>query len=1102
MSTKFFTNEAGNTLFEKFRGIAQGAKAFELFDAVTGFFRASGYFKLRRELKGVEKIRVLIGIDYDGLFAKHDKSKFFMVTQTEAAKLFQDDFVRDVREAKYTKEVEEGILQLIADVCEGRVELRMHASRNLHAKFYLCLPKAFNEHSGGTVIMGSSNLTDSGLGISRAARYELNVEIRDYDDVKFCKDEFERLWGKSEPLKPEDLQKAIGRTHLGISPTPYEIYMKVLIDSFGAIVEDTFDFALPNGVMDLRYQCDAAVQGFQMLRRHHGFYLADVVGLGKTLVAMMVIQRFVFENGSTSKALIVTPPSAAAQWEDMRERFKGMKRHLDIVTVGKIEDVLENKPGDYDLIVIDEAHNFRNASAQKFQNLQKLCKTRRTNLGRLNDSTHKFVMLLSATPLNNYPSDLRNQISLFQDTHCTTFDNIPDLAEFFAPLEQKFKMLRKIDAQQAVQHKAVQREVNAIYAKIRDHLLSQIMVRRTRTNIQNDPRYNDDIVRQGIIFPRLGEPVAHSYLPDDDFSQLFTKTVQDLSERVHYARYRAVEFLKDATKRQKQTATALASIFRVHMVKRLESSIPAFKTSIDALIKYTRQMIKMFEEDKVIIAPEYNVKELLERFEGDIDEALRHLEKHYPEFKTSDHTYKADDFHDEFRVRLKEDDALLHAIKHAWDTLCRHVEDPKWEVFKALLNGKKLLNPKTNPSGKLIVFTESAETAHYLYNQIDAIPRFHNRCLQVEAKSFAKLRPAIQENFDANLTLDKQRDDIKILISTDTLAEGINLHRANTIVHYDTPWNATRLMQRIGRVNRIGSTCGEVHNIVFYPSEQGDAQLRLCLNSFVKLTAFHEALGEDAKIFSTNEVIQELKLYNDNPTKDDTDKRLALLREVQALYERDPDLYRRIQALPDKTRTFRAADKARDDIRTLVFLRAPHRVDYYRVNASGHMAPITFVEAAKAFYAEPEETAVKPEEALLSQHLQDVEEAMVRHQEAVGQASAHKPALTLKQAIKHQPKALKTLRLFGQLFPSEGNENLHYQIKKLQDLVELGKVVQLETTLAKLCPKPGAELNATAEEARKIVTKLYDDYKDTLPQTTINSVENAEGAIIVSETFA
>lgn len=1097
MSTKFFTNEAGNTLFEKFQGIAQQSQTFELFDAVTGFFRASGYFKLRRELKGVEKIRVLIGIDYDGLFAKHDKSTFFMVAQDEAAELFRKDFVRDVREAKYTKEVEEGILQLIDDVCEGRVELRMHASCNLHAKFYLCLPKAFNEHSGGTVIMGSSNLTDSGLGISRTARYELNVEMRDYDDVKFCKDEFERLWGKSVPLNPEDLQTAIKKTHLGLFPTPYEIYMKVLIDSFGAIVEDTFDFTLPNGVMDLRYQRDAAVQGFQMLRRHHGFYLADVVGLGKTLVAMMVIQRFVFENGNTSKALVVTPPSAAAQWEDMRDRFKGMKRCLDIVTVGKIKDALEKEPGKYDLIVVDEAHNFRNVSAQKFQDLQKLCKTGRTNLGRLNDSANKFVMLLSATPLNNYPSDLRNQVCLFQDTHSTTFDNIPDLAEFFAPLERKFDEIRKADAPHAVQS-----EVNAIYAKIRDQLLSQIMVRRTRTNIQNDPRYNDDIARQGVIFPRLGEPVAHSYLPDDDFSQLFVKTVQDLSERVHYARYRAVEYLKDATKSQKQTATALASIFRVHMVKRLESSIPAFKTSIDALIKYTRQMIKMFEEDKVIIAPEYNVKELLERFEGDIDAVLRHLEKHYPEFKTSDHTYKADDFHDEFRVRLKEDDALLHAIKHAWDTLCRHVEDPKWEVFKVLLNEKKLLNPKTNPSGKLIVFTESAETARYLKAQMDGLSDFQGHCLQVEAKSFQKSRATIQANFDANLDPDKQRDDIKILISTDTLAEGINLHRANTIVHYDTPWNATRLMQRIGRVNRIGSTCGEVHNIVFYPSEQGDAQLRLCLNSFVKLTAFHAALGEDAKIFSTNEVIQELKLYNDNPTKDDTDKRLGLLREVQALYERDPDLYRRIQALPDKARTFRAADKVRDDIRTLVFLRAPHRVDYYRVNASGHMAPMTFVEAANAFYAEPEEAAVKPEEALLSQHLQDVEEARERHQAAVGQASAHKPALTLKQGIKHQPKALKTLRLFEKLFPSEGNENLHYQIEKLRNLVQLGKVVQLETTLAKLCPKPGAKLNATAEEARKIVTKLYDDYKDTLPQTTLNSVENVEGAIIVSETFA
>lgn len=1103
MATKFFTNEGTNTLFDKFRGLAKHSSSFEVFDAVTGFFRASGYFKLRRELEQVGHIRILIGIDgdaYDVLFAKHDKTKFFAVTQEEAARCFRDAFIRDVREARYAQEVEEGIVQLFDDVRVGRVELRMHASRNLHAKFYLCLPKDFNENSGGTVIMGSSNLTDAGLGTARAERYELNVEIRDYDDVKFCKDEFERLWRESVPITPENLKRARGDTYLGVNPTPYEIYMKMLIDTFGDIVTDNFEFTLPNGILDLRYQRDAAIQGFQMLMRHHGFYLADVVGLGKTLVALMVVQRFVIENGATTKVLVVTPPAAQAQWEETIERFKSMKRHVSVVTTGKLKQILDNAPENYDLIIVDEAHGFRNTSSQKFQDLQALCKTKRFNLGKLRASADKYVMLLSATPLNNYPGDLRSQISLFQDTHSTTFDNIPDLAEYFAPKEKAFWELRK----GKLQAEEAQRQIDAIYNTIRDELLAQIMVRRTRTNIQNDTRYCDDLAKQGIVFPRLSDPQALLYLPDEDFSTLFAETVHNLSETIHYARYRAVEYLKDATKRQVQTATALASIFRIHMVKRLESSIPAFRMSLRSLIKYTKQMLDMFGQDKIVIAPEYDIKKVIEKHEGDIDAALRDLAESYPDFKPEDHTYKAEAFRPELLENLRKDYTALKAIEGEWGALCQRIADPKLRVFEEHLTKEHLFGPHINPSGRLIVFTESAETAHYLYREINAIPRFHGRCLDVEANDFAKKRATIQANFDANLERDKQRDDIKILFATDALAEGINLHRANVIVHYDTPWNATRLMQRIGRVNRIGSSCAEIHNVVFYPSEEGEEQIRLCQNAFVKISAFHAALGEDARIFSSREVLHEMKLY-ETPKADDADFRLALLREAQELYERDPDYYRRIQQLPDKARTFRAADKAPANTRTLVFLRAAQRVDYYRLDAAGALHPQTFVEAAKAFCAAPGEVPIAPSKETHAAHMRDVESARLRHQDAV-QTLSREPVLSAKQQRSgHQTKALKTLREFARLLPAEGAENVRHQIGVLRQLIDLGRLAQLEAVLAKRCPKPSAPWQCTVEDVYREVAALYDRFHGTLVAlgpVDESSSTSQEGMVIVSETFA
>ena len=1105
MSTKFFTNATNNTLFDKFKGLAQNSKAFEVFDAVTGFFRASGYFKVRRELEHVEHIRVLIGIEgdvYDTFFAKHDKNNLFAITQEDASKCFRDAFVKDVRDAKYTKEVEEGIIQLFDDVRDGRVELRMHASRNLHAKFYLCLPKNFNENSGGTVIMGSSNLTDTGLGTARAERYELNIEVRDYDDVKFCKDEFERLWKESLPITAEDLEKSLDKTYLGVNPTPYDIYMKVLIDTFGSIAEDDFNFYLPSGIMDLRYQRDAAIQGFQMLLKHHGFYLADVVGLGKTLVAMMVVQRFVFENGATSKVLVVTPPSAQAQWEDMRERFKGMKRCLSIVTNGKLKQVLDNGPENYDLIVVDEAHGFRNLSSQKFQDLQTLCKTKRINLGRLNASANKYVMLLSATPLNNYPSDLRNQVALFQDTHSTTFDNIPDLAEFFAPLEQEYKNIQK----SAVTMEEAQRRTDAIYNVIRDKLLAQIMVRRTRTNIQNDKDYKEDLANQKVVFPRLSDPKTCGYLLDDDFSALFAKTVYELSEKIQYARYRAVEFLIDASKRQVQTATALAGIFRIHMVKRLESSIPAFRSSLRSLIKYTDQMLNMFAKNKIVIAPDYDVKDIIDKHDGDIDAALAELEKNYSEFKAEDHVYATDAFRPDLLEKLRNDSDALQALAREWDALCERVNDPKLEVFKEQLTKEGLFNPKTNPSGKLVVFTESAETAHYLCKQIEeTIPRLRRRSLCVESKTFNKSRALIQANFDANFAPDKQRDDIKILFTTDALAEGINLHRANVIVHYDTPWNATRLMQRIGRVNRIGSTSPEIHNIVFYPSAEGDEQIRLCQNAFVKISAFHAALGEDARIFSSREILHEMKMY-EAPETDDTDVRLALLREVQDLYANNPDCYRRIQQLPDKARVFRAAVHATDGARTLVFLRASQRVDYYRIDVAGYLTPLTFVEAAKAFRAELEEKASKPQPEHVVMHMKDVESARIKHQDAADQAVRRVQVLSIKQKRSgHHAKALKALRSFERALPEASIENVRHQIDVLKRLVNLGRVAQLEIDLAKRCPKSDGILLLSVEEIRKEVSELYEKYKETLPndrEDTVVAEASEDGLIIVSETFA
>ena len=275
MATKFFNNENGDTLFAKLKGIVDGMGLnFHTFQAVSGYVRSSGYFKLRNELKDTQKIQVLVGIDIDNVFRKSQREGMKLFGDKEDAKRqYTKAFVDDIRSAGYTKEIEDGILQLCDDVISGKLELRVHSSRNLHAKFYLCLPENHGPNTDGWVIMGSSNLTDAGLGTPPSRRYELNVAMKDYDDVAYCKAEFDRLWSEGVPITEKDIAKAKAKTYLGYAPTPFEIFMRVLIDLYGDFVEDSFAMDVPADVRDLKYQRDAVVQGYQLLRRYDGFFL-------------------------------------------------------------------------------------------------------------------------------------------------------------------------------------------------------------------------------------------------------------------------------------------------------------------------------------------------------------------------------------------------------------------------------------------------------------------------------------------------------------------------------------------------------------------------------------------------------------------------------------------------------------------------------------------------------------------------------------------------------------------------------------------------------------------------------------------------------------
>ena len=953
MSTKFFNNSNENTLFEKLKGIAGGMANFYRFLAVVGYFRSSGYFKLRKELGDVSDIRILIGINVDNIFRHNSLGWEMLEAPDKAKKLYDEQFRKDIVEANYSKEVEEGILQMCRDLADGRLQLRIHPTKNLHAKFYLCLPETHGEHSDGWVIMGSSNISDSGLGTTKTPRYELNVAMKDYDDVHYCHQEFETLWAEGIPVTSADVDKAKGATYLGYQPTPYEIYIKVLIEAFGDQVEDDFFIQLPEGVMDLKYQKDAVIQGYQMLMQHNGLFLSDVVGLGKTMIATMIAKRFIEANGRNTRILVIYPPALEDNWKKTFRQF-GIDKKAQFITNGSLSKVLEgrdqyNDKEEFDLIIVDEAHQFRSDNSNRYDELQKICKSPCTNPGLLK-SYKKKVMLLSATPLNNRPEDLLNQLQLFQDTQRATIDGITNLKQFFTPLIADYKkLMRERDTRD------VGPEVDRIYEQIRDRVIDKVTIRRTRTNILNDPDYKKDLAAQGIVFPKILPPRELEYemsaaLSGHFYATLTALTDENAPEHLTYARYRAVEFLKPELRERYKNAVHigqnLAGIYRVHMVKRLESSFHAFKKSLGTLLRITEDMIRMFEEDKVIIAPELNVKEL--QFKGmTLDEIMEYILGRG--YSKDDFLYKAEDFDPQFVEMLRKDRDLLKSLNEEWG---RIKEDPKLDLFMARL--PEFTSPGINPTGKLVIFSESVDTVNYLYEHLVKVAG-RKDVVSISAANRKNKFDAVKANFDANVEADKQKDDYAIIITSDVLAEGVNLHRSNVIVNYDSPWNASRLMQRIGRVNRIGSVADNIYNYMFYPSAQGDKEIQLYKNALIKLQGFHSAFGEDAQIYSREEIVREFKLFNSN-VRDYVDKKIALLRELRDLYNNNREWYNKIKALPMKSRVLRDTGKHHDT--TIVYVSTKVKSEFYKVLGERHPEPIDFLKAVDFLKAKPEEAAV------------------------------------------------------------------------------------------------------------------------------------------------
>ncbi|MDR1591486.1 MAG: DEAD/DEAH box helicase family protein [Prevotellaceae bacterium] len=954
--------------------------------------------------------------------------------------------------------------------------------------------------------MGSSNISESGLGLTQPPRYELNVAMKDFDDVAFCKQQFDELWANAIPLTAADMEKSRKQTHIKKSdemPTPYELYIKVLIDSFGDQVEDDFSITLPDGVRDLKYQKDAVIQGYQMLTEHNGFFLADVVGLGKTIVATMIAKRFVEANGKNTNILVVYPPALENNWKETFRQF-GINKKAQFVSNGSLSKIIEGKNNykdkeEFDLIIVDEAHGFRSDSSIRYDELQRICKSPRHNGGLLKGEQKK-IMLLSATPLNNRPNDLFNLILLFQDARRCTIDGIPqsNLQAFFAPLVERYnQVMKNRDKMQDTT------EIDAIYEKIRNQVLDKITVRRTRHNIINDDYYRKDLNEQDIKFPDIRPPNDLTYLLNASLNKLFYSTLDILTDKLHYARYRAVEFLNDEkSKKFKNPANIgenLAGIYRVHMVKRLESSFYAFKRSLDTFIRITSDMIKMFDEGKIIVAPELNVKKM--QADGlELDKIIEYAVN--KGFEKSDILFAPDDFVpkikkdettdkeivEELLPMLQEDKKQLTELQALW----KQVEtDPKLDLFVEKLN-TELFKQETNPTGKLVVFSESVDTIDYLEEQLKKKLQ-RSDILKVTSNNRDREFETIRQCFDANY--ETKSNQYNIVLTSDVLAEGVNLHCANVIVNYDSPWNATRLMQRIGRVNRIGSVAGEIYNYMFYPSAQGNKEIQLYNNALIKLQGFHSALGEDAQIYSKEEIVREFQLFNPK-VKDKVDKQLELLREVRELYNTDRNLYKKIKDLPVKSRTARRASKEIEAETTVVFISSPRKTDYYKVTAD-KAESIDFLDAAFIMKAKKDEVAAPFQDAT-EIHFKQVNQALKQfNAESIVQQDTN----SLKDKLKDRSSAEAQSFLRNYSLVTEDSD-IKQRCNRLREYIAQGIYSQLAKTVRILSRQYQNDKQVMKTKQYEIDLQLNELYEKYYTATSNESViDNTAPTIVISETF-
>ena len=796
-------------------------------DIATGYFNPEGFGRIADALERVGPIRLLLGAEPSTPPARPERNVGDPVGAGYEAKLLTDAWdranramLRDRDRLAFAPATDRAIERLLAFIQTGRLSVRRYTKRFLHGKAYIA--------RGHGVIAGSSNFTAAGL----TSNLELNLGAYQPTSRDAVERWFEELWQEAEPFDLAALYESRYATY-----DPHLIYLKVLQERYGAELEEE---RKPTGVIPLtRFQTDGIDRAGRIMRTYGGVLVADSVGLGKTFIAGEVIRRVI--QHERRRAVLIAPATLRdGTWRTFTNRFQ---LHLEVISYQQLADErqlggtqqhLQSRKDDYSLVVLDEAHALRNPDTRYAHALRAL----------LAGLPPKQVMMLTATPVNNSLWDLYNQLAYFLRVDSVFADRgIPSLRARF-------------DA-------AIRQDPFDLKPDVLFDILDATTVRRTRHFVQRWYRTDTVKLPDGrevtVQFPRPSVATA-TYDMEDVLPGFFAEVSRVLQPEegepvLTLARYKPSLYRRDRDIEKREIA--LVGLIRSGLLKRFESSACAFALTLERMAKSHGMFLEGL--DRGVILTSVLLAELAE---ADDDEAWDELlaAGEPVDVRTTDVAA--------LRRAVESDRAQLEQLaERARLTTARR--DPKLSLLVEHLasiakRAREFGSTEEDVRNrrKVIVFSYFADTVEWITSHLRDVlasdPRvvdYRGRLVSVTGSDDSK-RGAVFGFAPVSSEAPPGTEDVyDLLVTTDVLAEGVNLQQAGHVVNYDLPWNPMRLVQRHGRVDRIGSPHAEVFITCILPDAQLDELLKLENRIRVKLAQAAASIGLDSEILPGVEAV-------------------------------------------------------------------------------------------------------------------------------------------------------------------------------------------------------------------------------------------------------